>query len=32
MVIADGKVADTFYNDQDLNQQKLLSAAVGGGK
>ncbi|MGM0500380.1 MAG: sugar ABC transporter ATP-binding protein [Bacillota bacterium] len=32
MVMADGKLVDTFKNNNNLSQQKILSAAVGGGK
>jgi ribose transport system ATP-binding protein len=32
MVMADGELVDTFINDQNLSQQDILSAAVGGGK
>ncbi|MFW6030652.1 MAG: sugar ABC transporter ATP-binding protein [Halanaerobiales bacterium] len=32
MVMADGHLVDTFINDEDLSQQEILSAAVGGGK
>ncbi len=32
MVMADGRLVDTFTNDEDLSQQEILSAAVGGGK
>ncbi len=32
MVMADGELVDTFINGENLSQQDILSAAVGGGK